>query len=101
MQESEPPRTVKKRHDRRTLVEVLLVRSPRLQRAAGNLQHLGRLALGDPLAMQLAIAFIQVSALATRPTLVAIRLATVYVLDYCCHKLPPLPKPLPCAKWKG
>src|SRR5262245_23412673 len=100
MQESEPRRTVKKRHNRRTLVKSLLGRAPCLQRAAWYLQHFGRLALGNPLEVQGAIAFLQVSALAARPALVAIRLATVLVVDYRCHRLPPLPKPLPCEKWK-
>ena len=72
MQEGETRKTVKKRHDRRTLVKVLLVRPPRLQRAAGHVQHLGRLALGDPLGVQLAISCKQVSALEARPALVAI-----------------------------
>src|SRR5690242_12170424 len=101
MQEGETWRTVKKRHDRRTLVKVLLVHSPRLQRAAGHVQGLRRLALGDPLGAQLAIAFPQVHALKASPALVAIMLATVLGLDYCCHRLPPLPKSLPCAKWRA
>jgi hypothetical protein len=100
-QASQPWRTVEKRHDRRALVTGLLVRSPRRQRAAGALQHLGRLALGDALGVPLPIACIQVSALAARPALVAIRLAIGLVVDYRCHRLPPLPKPLPCEQWKG
>src|SRR5215470_2964974 len=28
-------------------------------------------------------------------------IATVFVLAYRCHRLPPLPKPLPCAKWRA
>jgi hypothetical protein len=101
MQEGETWRTVKKRHDRRTLVKVLLVRSPCLQRAAGHVQCLRRLALGDPLGAQRAIAFPPGRALKARPALVAIMLATVLFLDYCCHRLPPLPKSLPCAKWRA
>jgi hypothetical protein len=33
--------------------------------------------------------------------LVAIMIATVLFLDYRYHRLPPLPKPLPCAKWRA
>src|SRR5262249_40776011 len=47
------------------------------------------------------IAWKQVSALETRPALVAIMIATVLFLDYRCHRLPPRPKPLPCAKWRA
>src|SRR5262245_34197833 len=100
MQEGETWRTVKKRYDRRTLVKVLLVRSPRLQCAAGHVQCLRRLALRDPLGAQLAIAFPQVRALQACPALGALTLATMLYLDYGCHRLPPLPKSLPCEKWR-
>jgi len=50
---------------------------------------------------QRTITFQQVSALETRPALVAIIIATVLFLDYCCHRLPPLPQSLPCAKWRA
>src|SRR5262249_37264336 len=56
---------------------------------------------GDPLSAQLPIACKQVSALETRPALVAIMIATVLFLDYRCHRLPPRPKLLPCAKWRA
>jgi hypothetical protein len=101
MQAGEPRRTWKKRHDRRTLVKVLLVRPPRLQRAAGHGQHLGRLALGDPLSVPRTLSCKQVSALEARPALGAIMIATVLCLNYRCHRLPPLPKSLPCAKWRA
>src|SRR5262249_1339926 len=64
-------------------------------------QHLGCLALGDPLDVQLAITFKQVSALKARPALVAIMIATVLFLAYRCHRLPPLPQSLPCEKWRA
>ena len=60
-------------------------REDTLQRAAGRLKHLGCLALGDPLRVQLAIPYKEVSAFEARPALVAIIIATVLVLDYRCH----------------
>src|SRR5262245_20362785 len=101
MQEGEPGDTVKKGHHLGTAIEAVLVRPPRLQCAARDVQHLGRLALGDSLGVQRAISFKQVSALAARPALVAIMIATVLCLDYRCHRLPPLPKPLPCENWRA
>ena len=59
------------------------------------------LALGDSLGVQLAISFKQISALEARPALVAIMIATVLCLDYRCHRLPPLPKPLLCENWRA
>ena len=55
MQEGETGDALKKRHDSGTRIEALLVRPPRLQRAAGHLKHLGRLTLGEPLGLQSAI----------------------------------------------
>ena len=101
MQAGETRRTVNKRHDRRTLVKVLLVCPPRLQRTAGHVQDLGRLALGDPLGVPRTLSCTQVSALEASPALGAIILATVLVVDYRCHRLPPRPKPLPCEKWRA
>src|SRR5438445_11318888 len=101
MQEGETGHAVKKGHDLRTGIEVVLVRPPRLQRATGHVQYLGRLALGDSLGVQLAISFKQISALEARPALVAIMIATVLCLDYRCHRLPPLPKPLLCENWRA
>ena len=49
MQEGETGDAVKKRHDRGTLIEALLVRPPGLQGTAGHVKHLGRLTLGHPL----------------------------------------------------
>ena len=85
MQEGETGDTVKKGHDRGTLVEALLVRPPRLQRAAGHVKHLGRLTLGEPLGLQIAILLKQVSAFDAIPALVAILIASLLVLDYCSH----------------
>ena len=77
MQEGETWHALEKRHDRGTLVEALLIRTPRLQRAAGHLKHLGGLTLGDALGVQLAIPLTQVSAFEARPALVAIFVATL------------------------
>ena len=65
---------------------------PCLERAAGRSQHLGCLALGDPLDAQLTITFKQVSALEARPALAAILIAMVLFLVYRATRLPPLPK---------
>src|SRR5215831_16332620 len=101
MQEGEPGDTVKKGPHLGAGIEAVLVRPPRLERTAGHGQHLGRSALGDPLGVQFPIACKQVSALEARPALVAIMIALVLCLDYRCHRLPPLPKPLPCEKWRA
>ena len=58
---------MKKGHHLRAGIEAVLVCPPCLERAAGHVQHLGRLALGDPLSAQLTIALKQVSALKALP----------------------------------
>jgi hypothetical protein len=85
MQKGEPWNAVKKRHDRGTCVEVLLVCPPGLQRAAGHLQHLGRLTLGEALGVQVAILRKQVSAFEALPALVALIVALWLLLDYRAH----------------
>jgi hypothetical protein len=85
MQESKPRRPLKKLNDRRTRVESLLIRPPRLQRAAGHLKHLGRLTLGEALGFETALPFKQLSAFEALPALVAILIATLLVLAYCSH----------------
>src|SRR2546430_708540 len=85
MQEGETGDAMKKRDDRRTLIEALLVRPPRLQRAAGHVQHLGRLTLGDPLGVQVTIPCPQVRTFEARPALVTLIMATFLVLDSRCH----------------
>ncbi len=75
MQKGETWNAVKKRYDRGTCVEVLLVGPPGLERAAGHLQHLGRLTLGEALGVQVAILRKQVSAFEALPALVAIIVA--------------------------
>src|SRR5262245_50579400 len=85
MQEGETGNAVKKGCDRRTRIEAFLIRTPRLQRAAGYRQDLGCLALGDTLGLQRAIPCPQVSAFEARPALVAIILATVLVVENRCH----------------
>jgi hypothetical protein len=85
MQEGKTGHTVKKRHDSRTLVEALLVRPPRLQRAPRHLKHLGRLTLGDALGLQIAIPLKKVSAFEAIPALVLIIVASLRLLDYRAH----------------
>jgi hypothetical protein len=101
MQEGETGNAVEKHHDGRALVQALLICPPCLERAAGHVEYLGRLALGEPLGVQLAIAFTQIGTFEACPALVAIMIATVLFLAYRCHRLPPLPKPLPYAKWRA
>src|SRR5919198_2802682 len=101
MQESQTRDAMKKCDDSGALIKGLLIRQPGLQGTAGHVQHLGGLALGETLGVQVTISFKQVSAFEARPALVAIMLATVLFLDYRCHRLPPLPKPLPCEKWRA
>jgi hypothetical protein len=76
----------KKGHDRRTLVEALLVGAPRLQRRAGPLKHLGRLTRRDTLGLQRTILCQEVSAFEAIPALVAILVASWRLLDYRSHR---------------
>jgi hypothetical protein len=94
MEEGETGDTLKKRHDSWTLIEVLLVRPPRLQRAPGNLKHLGGLTLGDALGFEIAILLNQLSALEAIPALVAIIGASLRILNDCAHSYLLLLKPL-------
>jgi len=85
MQEGETRRAVKKCHDRGTLVEALLVRPPRLQRAAGHLKHLGRLTLRKALGFEITIPLKQLRAFDAIPALGAILVASLRILDDCAH----------------
>jgi hypothetical protein len=86
MQEGETRNTVKKRHDNGALIEALLVRPPRLQRAAGNVQHLGRLTLREEaLGVQVTILRKQLSTFDAIPALVTLIIATLLILDYRAH----------------
>jgi hypothetical protein len=85
MQESKTGEAVKKRHDRRTLVEALLVGAPRLQCRAGHLKHLGRLTLRDTLGLQSTRLCQEVSAFDAIPALVSILVASLRILDYRSH----------------
>jgi hypothetical protein len=85
MQEGETGNTVKKRHDSRTLVEAVRVRPPRLQRATGNVKHLGRLTLGKALSVAITLPLSPLSAFDALPALVAIIVASLLILDDCAH----------------
>src|SRR5712691_1381314 len=85
MQERETWHALEKRHDRGTLVQALLIRTPCLQRAARHLKHLSGLTLGDPLGVQRAIPLTQRSAFEASPVLVAIFVASLRMLDYRSH----------------
>jgi hypothetical protein len=91
MQEGEPRHTVKERHDSRTRIKALLVRAPCLQRGAGHLKHLGDLPLGEALGFEIVILLQEVSALEALPTLVAIIVASLLILDYRAHRYLLLP----------
>jgi hypothetical protein len=86
MQAGETWRAVKKCHDRGTLVEALLVRPPRLQRAAGHLKHLGRLALRKALGFEITIPLKPLRAFDANPALGAILVASLLILDDCAHR---------------
>src|SRR5262245_27418919 len=102
MQKGKTGDTRKKRHDRGTLIQVLLVHSPALQGTAGHVKHLGRLTLGHPLYFQIAIPFKQVSAFEACPALVAIMIATGALLGLSLPQaIPPLLKSLPCENWRA
>jgi hypothetical protein len=85
MQEGETGNAVKKRHDCGMLIKVLLVCPPGLQGTAGHIKHFGRLTLGHPLGFELAIAFTLLRPFEALPALMAIRMATLRVLDDCSH----------------
>ena len=86
MQERETWHALEKRHDRGTLVQALLIRTPCLQRATRHLKYLSGLTLGDPLGMQLAIPLTQLGAFEASPALVAIFVAALLILYYCSHR---------------
>jgi hypothetical protein len=85
MEEGETRHTLKKRHDRGALIEALLVRPPRLQCAARHVKHLCRLTLGEALGLQIAIPLTQLSAFDAVPTLMAVSIATLLILDDGAH----------------
>src|SRR5262249_17940373 len=101
MEERETGNTLEKRHDSGTGVQAVLIHAPCLQGATGDVQHLGRLALGEPLGVSFAISFKQLSALKARPALIAILIATVLVFAYRCHRLPPFSQSLPYEQWRA
>jgi hypothetical protein len=97
MQESETWNTLKKGHDRGTLVETFLVRLPRLEGAAGNIKLLGCLTLGEALGLQLEILIKAFSAFQATPSWEVCLIAWLPGLDYGSHSAL-LVHPLP---WYG
>jgi hypothetical protein len=69
-----------------------------LQRGTGDIKPLGGLTLRDPLGAQVAILVKQLGASVPIPSLLAISLVTVCVMDYSAHSYL-LPKLIPCEKW--
>jgi hypothetical protein len=76
---------MKKRHDHGALIEALTVRPPGLQWAARHVKHLGGLTLGEALGLPVAIPLKQLSACEAFPTLGALLMVTVRILDDCAH----------------
>ncbi|SRR6266567_4830446 len=66
-------------------IKGLLVRLPGLQGTAGYVKHLGHLTLGHPSGFKLAIALTLLRPFEALPALMAIRMATLRVLDDCSH----------------
>src|SRR6266702_8183788 len=97
MQESETWNTLKKGHDRGTLVETCLVRLPRLEGAAGNIKLLGCLTLGEALGLELEILIKAFSAFQATPSREVCLIAWLPGLDYGSHSAL-LVHPLP---WYG
>jgi hypothetical protein len=85
MQEGKTRRTVKKGHDSRTRIEALVVGLPGLERAAGNIEQLGCLPMGEPLRLQSAVALKQCSAPGSLLAWVTIVVASLLILDDGSH----------------
>src|SRR5262245_41037014 len=85
MQKGETGNAVKKRDDRRTRIEALVVCPPRLEGTAGHLKHLGRLTLREALGLQIAILRKQRSTFDTIPALGAFIIAMLRIWDYRSH----------------
>ena len=85
MQEGKTRRTVKKGHDSGTRIEALVVGLPGLERAAGHIEQLGCLPMGEPLRLQIAIALKQYSASGSLPVGVMIVVASLLILDDCSY----------------
>src|SRR5215510_13844432 len=85
MEEGKPRNALKKPDDMRTRIEPTLPHAPRLQRGSGDMQHLGSLTLGDPLGLQVVILVQQFGASDPIPSLLALYIATLFVMDYSSH----------------
>ena len=85
MQESQPWGTVEKGHDGGMFVKTVLIRPPCLQRAAGHIKRLGGLTQGEPLGLQIAVLLKELGAFDALPTLVAIIVASLRILDDGSH----------------
>jgi hypothetical protein len=105
MQEGKPRGTVKKGDNRRVLVEALVVGSPGLRGAAGNLKRLGRLTQREALGLQSKVLIEELSTLGAIPASVMIIIALLRVLDYGSHSdLLFHPSPVYCGHgsgWRG
>jgi hypothetical protein len=88
MQEGQPWGTVEKGHDGGMCVKTVLIRPPCLQRAAGHLKRLGGLTQGEPLGLQTAIRLKELGAFDALPTLVAIIVASLRILEWESKEAP-------------
>ena len=85
MKASETRNTFKELDHLGTGIEPLLPRAPRLQRGTGNLEPLSGLTLREPLGLQVAIRFEELSAAEAVPSLVMITMHTPLKIDYTAH----------------
>ena len=86
MPEGKTGDTVKKRDDRRTRIEALLVRPPRLQGTAGPVQSLSCWTLREALGLPVAIRRPSLRTFDAIPALVALIIATLRIWDDRSHR---------------
>jgi hypothetical protein len=85
MQEGEPRNALKERNHLGTCIESILPGAPCLERGTGDIKCLGGLTLGDPLGLQMTILVKQFGASHPLPSLLAVCIATLFVMDYSSH----------------
>src|SRR5215831_13972584 len=85
MEEGESGHTLKERDHLGTCIEAILPGAPGLERAPGDVKRLGGLTLGDPLRLQIAILVKQFGASHPLPSLLAVGIATLFIMEYSSH----------------
>ena len=86
MQERETGTAFKKCHHLGTRIKTLLPHVPCLQRGARDMQYFGGLPLGDPLGLQGVILVEQGGTLGALPSLIAIPMAPLLVINKRSHR---------------